>query len=130
MAKPKTIVLRAPGTNCDKETVHAFALAGAEAEAVHINRLIEQPARLDEAQILCLAGGFSYGDDLGAGRVLATQIRLRLADALRHFHQQDRLILGICNGFQVLVQSGLLPGGDESSDRHRDGHHYGGVGFQ
>ena len=122
MATPKTLVLRAPGTNCDQETVHAFAQAGSDASALHINRLIEQPQQLDDAQILCIAGGFSYGDDLGAGRVLATQIRLTLADRMREFHEQGKLILGICNGFQVLVQAGLLLGA-------ADGTHAGALAF-
>lgn len=108
MAKPRTLVLRAPGTNCDEETVYAFELAGSDAERIHINRLIEQPSLLSQYDILCIAGGFSYGDDLGAGRVFAAQINLHLADAMRAFHQAGKLILGICNGFQVLTQTGLL----------------------
>ena len=122
MPKPKSLVLRAPGTNCDQETVHAFELAGAESNSVHINRLIEQPELLDEADILCLAGGFSFGDDLGAGRVLATQLNLNLHDALSGFRDRGKLILGICNGFQVLVQAKLLL-------TDTDGNRFGALGF-
>ena len=85
--------------------------AGAAVETWHINRLIESPAELDHFQILTIPGGFSYGDDLGAGRILATRIGTVLGEALRRFHDRGGLILGICNGFQVLVRSGLLPGG-------------------
>jgi len=109
--RPRVIVLRAPGTNCDEETAAAWELAGAASEVVHIGRLLEAPARLDQAQILTIPGGFSYGDDLGAGRILATRLGHFLGDALRRFHDRGGLILGICNGFQVLVRCGLLPGG-------------------
>lgn len=108
MAAPRVIVLRAPGTNCDEETAYAFELAGAIAQRVHVHQLLERPAILEKNQILCLPGGFSYGDDIGAGRILADQLQLGLADAVQQFHTRDTLILGICNGFQVLLQTGLL----------------------
>ncbi|QDU88786.1 Phosphoribosylformylglycinamidine synthase [Pirellulimonas nuda] len=108
MPTPRALVLRAPGTNCDAETAHAFRLAGAEAQSIHIQRLLAEPALLDACQVLCIAGGFSYGDDLAAGRVLGGQVRLRLADALRRFRDAGKLILGICNGFQVLASTDLL----------------------
>jgi phosphoribosylformylglycinamidine synthase subunit PurQ / glutaminase len=111
MARPRAIVIRAPGTNCDEETAHAWQRAGAAVETWHVNRLIEDPAALDRFQILTIPGGFSYGDDLGAGRILATRIGIILGDALRRFRDRGGLVLGICNGFQVLVRSGLLPGG-------------------
>ena len=111
MARPRVIVLRAPGTNCDEETVAAWQRVGAEVETWHINRLIKSRAELGHFQILTIPGGFSYGDDLGAGRILATRIRTVLDEALCRFHDRGGLILGICNGFQVLVRSGLLPGG-------------------
>jgi phosphoribosylformylglycinamidine synthase len=111
MARPRAIVLRAPGTNCDEETAVAWQRAGAAAETWHVNRLIESPAGLDRFQVLTIPGGFSYGDDLGAGRILATRIGIVLGDALRRFHDRGGLVLGICNGFQVLVRGGLLPGG-------------------
>jgi phosphoribosylformylglycinamidine synthase subunit PurQ / glutaminase len=104
-------VLRAPGTNCDEETAAAWQRAGAEAVTWHINRLIEKQAGLDGFQILTIPGGFSYGDDLGAGRILAARLRMVVGERLRRFHERGGLILGICNGFQVLVRAGLLPGG-------------------
>jgi phosphoribosylformylglycinamidine synthase len=108
---PHVIVLRAPGTNCDEETVAAWQLAGAVAETWHVGRLLESPHAMDQFQILTIPGGFSYGDDLGAGRILATRLAHALGDALRRFHDRGGLIAGICNGFQVLVRCGLLPGG-------------------
>ena len=107
---PRVLVLRAPGTNCDAETAEAWRRAGARPETWHVGRIIEAPETLDAFQILTLPGGFSYGDDLGAGRILATRISTGFGDALRRFHDRGGLILGICNGFQVLVKAGLLPG--------------------
>ncbi|AMV38869.1 phosphoribosylformylglycinamidine synthase I [Planctomyces sp. SH-PL62] len=115
MATPRVIVLRAPGTNCDEETAEAWNLAGASAESWHVGRLLEEPRTLDLFQILTIPGGFSYGDDLGAGRILATHLARGLGDALRRFHDRGGLILGVCNGFQVLVRCGLLPGPDVAS---------------
>jgi phosphoribosylformylglycinamidine synthase I len=111
MAQPRAIVLRAPGTNCDEEAAYALERAGAVAETWHINKVIETPEALDRFQILTIPGGFSYGDDLGAGRILATRLARTLGDAIRRFHDRGGLVLGICNGFQVLVRAGLLPGG-------------------
>jgi phosphoribosylformylglycinamidine synthase len=118
MAEPNVCVLCAPGTNCDVETGHAFELAGARAERVHLFRLLENPGILDSFQILCIPGGFSYGDDLGAGVVFSQQLRYRLRETLQDFLEKDRLVLGICNGFQVLLKAGILPGGNTSVDRH------------
>jgi phosphoribosylformylglycinamidine synthase len=109
---PRVLILRAPGTNCDLETAFAFEQAGAVTERVHINRLLEFPEALDAYQILCIPGGFSYGDDLAAGRILASQVRHHLGDAFRRYADGDHLVLGICNGFQVLIQTGLLLPGD------------------
>jgi phosphoribosylformylglycinamidine synthase len=111
MVQPRAIVLRAPGTNCDEETATAWELAGAKVETWHVGRLLEAPHALDDFAILTIPGGFSYGDDLGAGRIFATRLGSVLGDALRRFHGRGGLILGICNGFQVLVKAGLLPGG-------------------
>jgi phosphoribosylformylglycinamidine synthase len=111
MARPRVLVLRAPGTNCDLETAHAWQRAGARAETWHINRLYAAPDDLDGFQILTIPGGFSYGDDLGAGRILAARMATVLGEALRRFHERGGLLIGICNGFQVLVRSRLLPGG-------------------
>ena len=111
MSKPRVCVLRAPGTNCDVETAHAFEISGAEAERVHLFRLLESPQQLANFQMLCIPGGFSYGDDIGAGVIFARQLRHRLKEALLEFLQKDNLVLGICNGFQVLLKSGILPHG-------------------
>ena len=111
MVAPKALVLRAPGTNCDQETAHAWKMAGAESEIWHFHRLLESPSKLSEFQILTFPGGFSYGDDLGAGRVWSARIHQTLGDTLRTFVDNGGLILGICNGFQVLVATGLLPEG-------------------
>src|SRR5690606_9721859 len=103
-------VLRAPGTNCDVETEYAFQLAGALPERVHINRLIENPALAARYQILCIPGGFSYGDDIAAGRILATRMRRHLSEMINDFAQgsRDTLVLGICNGMQVMMRMGIL----------------------
>jgi len=108
MTQPRVLILRAPGTNCDEETAYAFERAGAKAERCHVNRLLERPAALRDFQILCLPGGFSYGDDLGAGRILGQRLRQHLAGAMEEFKAAEKLILGICNGFQILLKSGLL----------------------
>jgi phosphoribosylformylglycinamidine synthase subunit PurQ / glutaminase len=111
MPSPRVCVLRAPGTNCDVETAFAFEASGGRPERIHLFRLLERPALLDEFQILCVPGGFSYGDDIGAGVIFSRQIRGRLADAFGRFLQADKLALGICNGFQVLLKAGVLPDG-------------------
>jgi phosphoribosylformylglycinamidine synthase I len=116
MARPRALVVRAPGTNCDLETADAWRRAGADVETWHVNRLIESRADLVRFQVLTLPGGFSYGDDLGAGCILAARLAIGLGETLRQFHDRGGLILGICNGFQVLVRGGLLPGG--SGPRH------------
>ncbi len=110
---PKSIIiLRAAGINCDEETAYAWELAGATAERVHVQRIIESPSLLDRYDGLTIPGGFSYGDDIAAGKILANQLILHLGDALRRFVERGRPILGICNGFQVLARTGLLPGID------------------
>lgn len=106
--QPRVLILRAPGTNCDEESAHAFALAGGVPERWHVNRLLESPAKLAEFQILCLPGGFSYGDDIAAGRILGNQIEHHLADVLREFRDAGKLVIGICNGFQILLKTELL----------------------
>ena len=116
MAQPKAIVLRAAGTNCDKESVFALEKAGFAAERVHVFRVIEEPALLDRAQLLMIPGGFSYGDDVAAGKILANQMIHRLAEPLNRFVEGGKLVLGVCNGFQVLIKSGLLPWGRAEAD--------------
>ncbi len=111
MAKPRVCILRAPGTNCDIETAFAFELAGARPERLHLFRLLEDPASLRDYQMLCIPGGFSYGDDVGAGVVFGSQLQGHLSDAVGEFLQSDKLVLGICNGFQVLLKARILPGG-------------------
>ena len=104
----RVLILRAPGTNCDQETAFAFEQAGATAEVVHVNRLLENKQLAQKAQTICLPGGFSYGDDVAAGRIVAGQIRHHLMDVFQSFRDEGKLILGICNGFQILLKSGLL----------------------
>ncbi len=111
---PRVLILRAPGTNCDEESAHAFALAGGAPERWHVNRLLESPQKAAEFQILCLPGGFSYGDDIAAGRILGNQIEHHLADTLQEFRDAGKLIIGICNGFQILLKTELLLAHDAS----------------
>lgn len=113
MSRPRILILRAPGTNCDSETAYAFEQAGGEADVLHLNRLLESPALATDYQVLCVPGGFSYGDDVAAGRIFANQIRHHLADVMQEFRAAGKLILGICNGFQVLIKSGLLDTDDD-----------------
>jgi len=110
MSKVKVLVLRGPGTNCDGETVFAFEKAGAVPSLVHVNRLISGEQRLSDYRILVVPGGFTYGDDISAGKVLANELNLKLGGELREFVSCGGLVLGICNGFQVLVKAGILPG--------------------
>ncbi|GAB6905995.1 phosphoribosylformylglycinamidine synthase subunit PurQ [Desulfosarcina cetonica] len=111
-AKPKVLVLTGFGLNCDHETAYAFELAGAAAQRVHINTLIKGDALLDDFQILVFGGGFSWGDDHGAGVIQALRLKTNLGDRLLAFVAAGKLVMGICNGFQTLVNLGLLPGND------------------
>jgi phosphoribosylformylglycinamidine synthase len=111
---PRVLVLHANGTNRDREAALACRLAGGQPEIVHINQLINGERSLLDYQMLVLPGGFSYGDDLGAGSLWALDIRHRLQTDINAFVEQGRPVLGICNGFQTLVKSGLLPGDNES----------------
>ena len=115
MATPNALILRSPGANCDREAAFACERAGARVERLHVNALRENPRRLRDFQFLVVPGGFSYGDDIAAGKVLALHLQHFLADALREFRDDDRekLILGICNGYQVLLKAGLLVPPDE-----------------
>lgn len=108
--KANVIVLRTAGANCDQETELAFQKAGARTERIHVNELSAHADRLGTFNILVVPGGFSYGDDLGAGKVLANELLTRLRDPILRFVADGKLILGICNGFQVLAKTGLLPG--------------------
>ncbi|MHC4196477.1 MAG: phosphoribosylformylglycinamidine synthase I [Planctomycetota bacterium] len=110
MPKVKALVLRTAGTNCDLETEYAFEMAGAEPQRIHINRVLEKKGEILRGfHILVLPGGFTYGDDIAAGKILANILRFHLQEDIREFLQEGKLILGICNGFQALVKSRLLP---------------------
>ncbi len=113
MPTPNVLILRAPGTNCDAESAFAFQQAGAKTEALHINRLLERPSLFRQFQILCIPGGFSYGDDLGSGRILGNQMLHHLVDEMLQFKADGKLMLGICNGFQVLMKSPVLLDNDQ-----------------
>src|SRR5581483_6217602 len=114
---PRALVLRAPGINCDRETALGCRLAGFETDLVHINQLIRQPEQLLRYHFLVVPGGFAYGDDLGAGTLLAKNLSVHLARELEQFIDEGRPVLGICNGFQVLVRAGLLPGAWTNGER-------------
>jgi len=105
---PRVLILRAPGSNCDQETAFAFQTAGGKPEVVHLNRLLENPKLAEGYQILAIPGGFSYGDDLSAGRIFGNQMRHHLRGCLEEFKAAGKLIIGICNGFQILIKSGVL----------------------
>jgi len=106
----KALVLRSAGTNCDQESAHALRLAGAEPTVLHINQFLAGHATFDDYKIMIIPGGFSYGDDIAAGKILANELRFKLGDALSRFIKDGRRVIGICNGFQVLVKTGFLPG--------------------
>jgi len=108
----KALVLTGYGLNCDHETAYAFELAGAGAERVHINSLIDGTKRLADFQIMAFVGGFSWGDDHGAGVIQAVRMRTNIGDTILKFVEDGNLVIGICNGFQALVNLGLLPGLD------------------
>ena len=114
MNKPKVIILSGYGLNCEEETKFAFEWAGAKekvrADIVHINDLIAKPKMLSEYQILVFPGGFSYGDDTGSGKAYANKFKNHLAKELKEFLSRDTLAIGICNGFQIMTNLGILPG--------------------
>ena len=110
--KPNVLVLTGFGLNCDHETAHAFELAGASAHRVHINALIAGDVALEDHQILVFGGGFGWGDDHGAGVIQALRLKTNIGDRLLDFVSKGKLVIGICNGFQTLVNLGLLPGLD------------------
>ncbi len=105
----RALVLRAPGINCDRETARACRMVGFQTDLLHINQLVQTPERLLDYHFLVIPGGFSYGDDLGAGTLLAKNLTIHLGPQLQRFIDEGRPVLGICNGFQVLVRAGLLP---------------------
>lgn len=109
MKRVRVIVIRTAGTNCDHETAFAFTQAGADVDSVHINRLVARDVSLDRYQIIALPGGFTYGDDIASGKILANELRFGLEASLQRFIKDGKLVIGICNGFQILVKAGLLP---------------------
>jgi len=127
MKKPKALVLRAAGINCDLETASALAMAGAEPELVHIRQIRSGRKKLTDYAILIIPGGFSYGDDVAGGRILANEIRLHMPE-LRLFVKSGRPVLGVCNGCQALVKAGVLPqtrnGDQTASFAVNDSNHY------
>lgn len=110
MRKVKVLVLYGHGINCDNETKKAFELAGASAEKVHTNELMENSKKLDSYDILAFPGGFSFGDDIAAGKIHAVKFKYKLRENLSRFIADKKLIIGICNGFQIMVKLGILPG--------------------
>ena len=109
MSKVGVLILRAPGTNCDGETAFAFQEAGATTFLVDIGELVRCEKRLSDYQIIVIPGGFTYGDDISAGKVLADELKVKLGDDVKRFVDRGGLILGICNGFQVLLKANILP---------------------
>ena len=107
------LVLRTAGTNCDGETAHALKECGANPELLHLNDILKNSQSIFRYSILVIPGGFSYGDDIAAGKILANELKFKLSRELKQFVRQGKLIIGICNGFQVLTKTGLLPGQDE-----------------
>jgi len=105
----KAIVIRAEGTNCEEETVEALKFAGAKVDLIHINSIIKKKVNLEDYQLLVIPGGFSYGDNISAGKILANIIRFKIFNEFKKFIDEGKPVLGICNGFQVLVKSGFLP---------------------
>jgi phosphoribosylformylglycinamidine synthase len=119
MNNPRALVLRAAGTNCERETSWVLRHSGADTDILHINEILREPARLRDYQLVAIPGGFSYGDDLGSGVVFANQLRTRLKPEIEKFIEDGKLMLGICNGFQVLLKAGLLTGRDVFDDPPR-----------
>lgn len=117
MKRINALVLTGYGLNCDNETVYALESSGAHAKRIHINELINGTVRLDDFHFMVFGGGFSWGDDHGAGVVQAIRMQTNIGDQLLSFVEKGRLIIGICNGFQVLVNLGLLPGMENSYQR-------------
>jgi phosphoribosylformylglycinamidine synthase len=113
MSAPKVLILRAPGINRDRDAALACELAGGVPERVHVNQVAAGATRLADYAMLVIPGGFSYGDHLGAGKLLAVDLAHRLGEDLHRFVEAGRPVIGICNGFQVLVKAGLLPGWDD-----------------
>jgi phosphoribosylformylglycinamidine synthase len=105
----KALVLYGYGINCENESKYAIEKSGGQADIVHLNRLLEEPKMLENFNMLMIPGGFSFGDDLGSGKVFGNKMKFRLREPLEQFIKDGKLVLGVCNGFQILVKMGLLP---------------------
>ncbi len=110
--KPEILILTGYGVNCEAESMHAWEMAGARPRMIHLHDLLENPALLRRFAVLMFIGGFSFGDHMGSGQVLALRLRSRARDEIVNFIRKGNLVLGVCNGFQVMVKMGLLPGFD------------------
>ena len=110
MTPPKVAVLFGFGINCDHETAAVFNLVGGQSERIHVNHFVDGTQNLENFDILAVPGGFSFGDHLGSGRLMGNRLRFALREQLQKFVADGKPIIGICNGFQVLVKTGLLPG--------------------
>ena len=124
MAVPKALVLRGSGLNCNNETEHALKVAGAETAQAHMNDIMEGRISLEDFDVAVIPGGFSYGDDLGAGKIMAVQIKHSLKSDFQKFVAEGKLLVGICNGFQVLVKTGFLPGNCDATFTFNDSGHF------
>ncbi|MBI3573420.1 phosphoribosylformylglycinamidine synthase subunit PurQ, partial [Candidatus Kaiserbacteria bacterium] len=122
MKKVKALVFSGYGLNCEEEAAYGFTLAGAKADIVHINDVIDGRVKLDSYHILAFPGGFAYGDDTGSGKAYANRVKNHLGKQLTKFLKEKKLIIGLCNGFQILTHLGLLPGAltFNSSNRYSD----------
>ncbi len=107
--KPKALIIAGYGINCEEETAKCFEMTGSESEIVHINDIISGNKNLDNYQIMALPGGFSYGDDTGSGNALANKVKNNIKEEIVKFAESDKLVLGLCNGFQILTNLGLVP---------------------
>lgn len=112
--KPRALILTGFGINCDYETESAFRLAGADTLRIHLNDVIEDKSKLENFQIMAIPGGFSFGDDIASGKVFANKLKYSLEAELKQFIESGKLIIGICNGFQVMVKAGILPFSEKS----------------
>ncbi|MBI2464298.1 phosphoribosylformylglycinamidine synthase I [Candidatus Peregrinibacteria bacterium] len=119
MTKPQALIMTGYGINCEEETAFGFEKAGAESKIVHINDLIEKNDQLKNYQILAFPGGFAYGDDTGAGKAFANRVRHHLMEKMLDFVKKDKLVIGICNGFQIISNLGLVPAFESHYDSQK-----------
>ncbi len=119
MKRPHVIIFSGHGLNTEDETKTAFESVGATADIIHINDIIARPAILDTAQIIVFPGGFSYGDDTGSGKAYGNRVKQHLGGAIEKFLARDTLMVGICNGFQIITSAGILPGALIANDSAR-----------